>query len=62
MARVLSNMQACGAASAKIPPIQAIYGPAYNGLGMLNNGYLSFWAAGMLNPKREDAYPLAVSP
>ncbi len=38
------------------------YGPAYHGLGMLSNGYLSFWAAGMLNPKREDAYPLAVSP
>lgn len=38
------------------------YGPAYQGLGMLSNGYLSFWAAGMLNPKREDAYPLAVSP
>ncbi|MGE3725344.1 MAG: FimV family protein [Candidatus Sericytochromatia bacterium] len=38
------------------------YGPAYSGIGMLSNGYLGFWAAGMLNPKREDAYPLAVSP
>jgi hypothetical protein len=38
------------------------YGPAFQGLGMLSNGYLSYWAAGMLNPKREDAYPLAISP
>lgn len=38
------------------------YGPAYNGVGMSSNGYLGFWAAGMLSPKREDAYPLAVSP
>jgi hypothetical protein len=38
------------------------WGPAYHGAGMLSNGFLSAWAQGMLNPRREEAYPLAVSP
>ncbi len=38
------------------------WGPAYNGIGMLTNGFLTAWAAGMVNPKREDAFPLTVSP
>ncbi|PKL80364.1 MAG: hypothetical protein CVV27_00535 [Candidatus Melainabacteria bacterium HGW-Melainabacteria-1] len=38
------------------------WGPAYNGIGMLSNGYLTAWATGMLNPRREEAYPLSVSP
>lgn len=38
------------------------WGPAYNETGMLDNGFLTAWALGMLNPKREEAYPLSVSP
>lgn len=40
----------------------ADWGPAYSGIGMLTNGFLTAWAAGMVNPKREDAFPLTVSP
>ena len=38
------------------------WGPAYNETSMLADGFLSAWATGMLNPKHEEAYPLAVSP
>jgi len=38
------------------------WGPAYQDTDLLSNGYLNAWAAGMNHPKREEAYPLSISP
>lgn len=38
------------------------WGPAYHGAEIQANGFLTAWAAGMQPPKREEAYPLSVSP
>lgn len=38
------------------------WGPGYHESTLQTNGFINAWAAGMLNPKREEAYPLEVSP
>lgn len=38
------------------------WGPAYHRSGLNADGYINAWAANMLNPPHDEAYPLAVGP
>lgn len=38
------------------------WGPAYHHSGMLETSFISAWGLGMLDPPREEVYPVAVSP